>query len=58
MKKTKICQYEYILNEDEAELIIKCLLYCRHRLIKHKQSGLSNVIEVDRVIELLTNFFK
>lgn len=56
-KETKIVK-EYILTEIEANLVKKCLQYCVHRLIKHREKGIHNVTTAQEVLELLNEYNK
>ena len=55
MDKIKCFQYQYILDEDEAKLVRDCLLYCRHRLNRHKYCGLK--VDDKKVEQLVKEFF-
>jgi len=33
----KIATFEYLVGKEEMETIKSCLLYCRHRIEKHKK---------------------
>lgn len=50
--KTTIIK-EVILSEKEAELILKCLRYCKHRLTRHSESGIKYTINRDDLFILI-----
>lgn len=56
MIKKSISSYEYVLTEPEMDMIVKCLNYCKHRLIKHNNKGIHKVLstgEKGKLFELI-----
>ena len=57
MKSTKKTITEYTITEWEADVIIKCLTYCRHRFANHPNSGLhKGKVRVNAVVKILEDF--
>lgn len=44
---------EYIFNDREMRELRECLIYCKHRLLKHSQAGIHRITNLDRVSDLL-----
>lgn len=55
MKKREVKSYEYILEEEEARLILKTLKYIRHRLNCHQENGAKHFIDIDTVNSLISD---
>lgn len=58
MKKQTSQKTEYILNEEETEVIKHCLSYCLHRLKKHPSCGISKVVNEETVDKLRKEFLR
>jgi hypothetical protein len=47
---------EYVLSEDEARIVKECLVYCRHRLTEHNDSGIQGYVSVEKVNKIINEF--
>lgn len=45
-------EYEFLLNSTEMKIVRHCLDYCYHRLQKHPECGLKDVVTVSQVDRL------
>jgi len=49
----KIITTEYILTKEEMSVISRCLVYCRHRLKEHTNSGIAKCVKLEQVKKIL-----
>ncbi len=49
MIKKPISSFQYILEEEEMTMIVKCLNYCKHRLTKHQNKGIHKILSNQEV---------
>lgn len=55
MKIHEVKSLVYCISDHEWETIEKCLIYCRHRLQKHPESGIQKVTNIKKVDAILKN---
>lgn len=50
---TKKNKQSYTINRRDAHMIRHCLEYCQHRMAKHTRSGLSKIVELNYLKEMI-----
>ena len=56
MQTEKTTIKKFTLDHEEAKLVRTCLDYALHRVIKHTGTGISNVVDRDKLTELRDQF--
>lgn len=55
MKKQKIEQWQYILDSDEMETVLKAFKYVKHRILEHPNCG-AKTISLEKIDNILKAF--